>query len=80
MKSIRVRFLVSGAGGNVWALRWPNRKPRTPLRRLRCMVECTVATGFGMDGHVMEFYAKMLNVTDDQKTQMKASSKKSAPR
>ncbi|MGB9360860.1 MAG: Spy/CpxP family protein refolding chaperone, partial [Candidatus Sulfotelmatobacter sp.] len=28
--------------------------------------------GFGMDGHIMQFYAKLLNVTDDQKTQMKA--------
>lgn len=33
----------------------------------------------GMDGHMMEFYAKFLNVTDEQKTQMKAVLQKERP-
>jgi Spy/CpxP family protein refolding chaperone len=32
-----------------------------------------------MDGHVMQFYAKYLNVTDEQKTQMKAALQKERP-
>jgi Spy/CpxP family protein refolding chaperone len=33
----------------------------------------------GMDGHMMQFYAKYLNVTDEQKTQMKAVLQKEKP-
>jgi Spy/CpxP family protein refolding chaperone len=33
----------------------------------------------GMDGHMMEFYAKFLNVTDEQKTQMKVVLQKERP-
>ena len=33
----------------------------------------------GMDGHVIQFYAKFLNVTDEQKTQMKAVLQKEKP-
>jgi protein CpxP len=33
----------------------------------------------GIDGHMMEFYARFLNVTDEQKTQMKAVLQKERP-
>ena len=35
--------------------------------------------GFGMDDHMMGFFAKQLNLTDDQKTQMKAVMQKEHP-
>lgn len=34
---------------------------------------------FGMEGHRMEFFSKALNLTDDQKTQMKAIMEKEHP-
>ncbi|MFZ0535564.1 MAG: Spy/CpxP family protein refolding chaperone [Candidatus Sulfotelmatobacter sp.] len=33
----------------------------------------------GMDGHMIQFYAKYLGVTDEQKTQMKAALQKERP-
>lgn len=33
----------------------------------------------GMDGHMIQFYAKFLNVSDEQKTQMKAVLQKEKP-
>jgi len=35
--------------------------------------------GFGMEGHRMGFFAKALNLTDEQKTQMKAIMQKEHP-
>jgi Spy/CpxP family protein refolding chaperone len=35
--------------------------------------------GFGMDDHMMGFFAKQLNLTDEQKTQMKAVMQKEHP-
>ncbi len=35
--------------------------------------------GMGMDGHMMGFFSKELNLTDDQKTQMKAIMQKEHP-
>jgi periplasmic protein CpxP/Spy len=35
--------------------------------------------GFGMEGHMMGFFAKYLDVTDDQKAQMKAVLQKERP-
>jgi Spy/CpxP family protein refolding chaperone len=35
--------------------------------------------GFGMHDHMMGFFAKSLNLTDDQKTQMKAIAEKEHP-
>jgi len=35
--------------------------------------------GFGMEGHRLGFFAKALNLTDDQKTQMKAVMQKERP-
>ena len=35
--------------------------------------------GMGMDGHMMGFFSKELNLTEDQKTQMKAVMQKEHP-
>jgi protein CpxP len=37
------------------------------------------AHGYGMEGHHMQFMAKYLNLTDDQKTQMKGVMQKEHP-
>lgn len=66
MKSIRVRLLIAALavllGGALARSQTTDTTPPPPRH----------GPGFGMDGHIMQFYAKLLNVTDDQKTQMKA--------
>jgi len=65
MKSIRVRFLLAALavllGGAIAKSQTADATPPPPRHG-----------GFGMEGHLMGFYAKYLNVSDDQKTQMKA--------
>jgi len=66
MKSIRVRFFVAALavllGGAIARSQTADATPPPAHER----------GAFGMDGHMIGFYAKFLNVTDDQKTQMKA--------
>ena len=66
MKSIRVRFLVAALavllGGAIARSQTADATPPPAHPR----------GAFGLDGHMIGFYAKFLNVSDDQKTQMKA--------
>lgn len=78
MKSIRVRFLAAALAvvfGTVMAKSQTadTAPPPPPMHGGMHGHE------FGMDGHVMEFYAKFLNITDEQKTQMKGVLQKEHP-
>jgi Spy/CpxP family protein refolding chaperone len=66
MKSIRFRFLAAALAvvlGSAIAKSQTADAPPPPQMH---------GFGFGMEGHMMGFFAKYLNITDDQKTQMKA--------
>lgn len=67
MKSIRFRFLAAALavllGGAIAKSQTAEAAPPPPAMH---------GHEFGMDHHMMEFYARYLNVTDEQKTQMKA--------
>ena len=71
MKSIRFRFLVAALavllGSAIAKSQTADAAPPPPMH------------GFGMDGHMMGFFAKYLDVTDDQKAQMKAVLEKERP-
>ncbi len=70
MKSIRFRFLVAALAvllGSAIAKSQTADAAPPPMH------------GFGMDGHMMGFFAKYLDVTDDQKAQMKAVLQKERP-
>ena len=66
MKSIRFRFLVAALavllGAAIAKSQTADSAPPPPMH----MHE------FGLDGHMMEFFAKQLDITDAQKTQMKS--------
>jgi len=66
MKSIRYRFLVAALavmlGSAIAKSQTADAPPPPPMH----------GHGFGMEGHMMGFWAKSLNLTDDQKAQMKA--------
>ena len=70
MKSIRFRLFVAAVavtlGGAIAKSQTADATPPPPMHGGMHGHE------FGMDDHMMGFYAKLLNVTDDQKTQMKA--------
>jgi Spy/CpxP family protein refolding chaperone len=71
MKSIRFRLLVAALAvllGSAIARSQTADAAPLPARH-----------GFGMDGHMMGFFAKYLNVTDEQKAQMKAVLQKERP-
>ena len=73
MKSIRYRFLVAALAvmlGSALAQSQTADAPAPPPMH---------SHGFGMEGHRMGFYAKYLNLTDDQKAQMKAVMHKERP-
>ena len=73
MKSIRYRFLVAALAvmlGSALAQSQTADAPAPPSMH---------GHGFGMEGHRMGFYAKYLNLTDDQKAQMKAVMHKERP-
>jgi Spy/CpxP family protein refolding chaperone len=73
MKSIRSRFLVAALAvmmGSVFAKSQTADAPPPPPMH---------GHEFGMGGHMMEFMAKKLNLTDEQKTQMKAVFEKERP-
>jgi len=66
MKSIRFRFLVAALavllGSAIAKSQTADAPPPPPMH----------GPGFGMEGHMMGFFAKYLDLTDDQKTQMRA--------
>lgn len=66
MRSIRFRFVVAALavllGAAIAKSQTTDSTPPPPMHR----------TGFGMEGHMMGFFAKYLDLTDAQKTQMKA--------
>jgi len=73
MKSIRYRFLVAALAvmlGSALAKSQTADTPPPPSMH---------GHEFGMEGHRMGFYAKYLNLTDDQKAQMKAVMHKERP-
>jgi protein CpxP len=76
MKSIRFRLFVAGLavmlGTALAQSQTTDTTPPPPGHR-------GMHGALGMDGHMMEFYAKFLNVTDEQKTQMKAVLQKERP-
>ena len=65
MKSIRFRFLVAALavmlGSAIAKSQTADAPPPPPMHD----------HGFGREGHMLGFYAKYLNLTDDQKAQMK---------
>jgi protein CpxP len=70
MKSIRFRLFVAAVavmlGGAMAQAQTADAPPPPPMHGGMHGHE------LGMDGHMLGFYAKYLNVTDDQKAQMKA--------
>jgi len=68
MKSIRFRFLVAALavtlGAAIAKSQTADTTPPPPSMHEH-------GHGFGMEGHKLEFYAKYLNITDAQRTQMK---------
>jgi periplasmic protein CpxP/Spy len=70
MKSIRFRLLVAALavalGGAIAKAQTAGATPPPPMH----------GPGFGMEGHMIGFYARNLGLTDDQKTQMKAVAQK----
>ncbi len=66
MKSIRFRFLVAALavmlGSAIAKSQTADAPPPPPMH----------GHGFGMEGHGMGFFAKYLDLTDDQRTQMKS--------
>jgi Spy/CpxP family protein refolding chaperone len=74
MKSIRFRLLIAAMAvllGSAIAKSQTaaDAPPPSPMH----------GHGYGMHEHMMGFYAKALNLTDDQKTQMKAIMQKEHP-
>lgn len=73
MKSIRFRLLIAFLAvlmGSVIAKSQTAENAPPPAMH---------GHGFGMEGHMMGFMAQKLNLTDDQKTQMKAILEKEHP-
>jgi Spy/CpxP family protein refolding chaperone len=72
MKSIRFRFLVAALAVLFGSAIAKSQTADAPPPQMH-------GFGFGMEGHMMGFFAKYLNITDDQKTQMKAVLQKERP-
>ena len=74
MKSIGLRFAVAALavllGGAIAKSQTADTTPAPPP------MHGGMHGPLGMDGRMMQFYAKYLNVTDEQKTQMKATLQK----
>jgi len=74
MKSIRIRLLVAALamlmGATIARSQTADDTPPPPPMH---------GHGFGMHGEMMGFFARKLNLTDDQKTQMKAIVEKEHP-
>src|ERR1700680_909048 len=76
MKSIRFRFLAAALAvllGTAIA------KSQTTDASSPPPTHGGMHGALGMDGHMIEFYAKYLNATDEQKAQMKAVLQKERP-
>jgi|SRR5579863_6601623 periplasmic protein CpxP/Spy len=77
MKSIRFRFLVAAMavllGTAIAKSQSSDAAPATPP------AAPAHAYGHGMHGHMMGFWAKQLNLTDEQKTQFKTIMQKERP-
>ena len=74
MKSFRFRFLVAALAvllGSAFARSQSTEDNSAPPPHMH--------HGMGMHGPMMGFFAKQLNLTDDQKTQMKAVMQKEHP-
>ncbi len=67
MKSIRFRFLVAAVAVLLGAAIAKSQTADSPPPPMHVHPH-----EFGLDGHMMEFFAKQLDITDAQKTQMKA--------
>ena len=75
MKSIRSRFLIAAlavAVGSIVAKAQTEDAPPAPPMHEH-------GHEFGMGGHMMGFFSQKLNLTEDQKTQMKAVMEKEHP-
>ena len=75
MKSIRFRLLIAALAvmlGSALAKSQTTDAPPAPPTRAHFHE-------YGMEGHRMAFFASQLNLTDDQKTQMKAVMQKEHP-
>ncbi|MGB7600170.1 MAG: Spy/CpxP family protein refolding chaperone [Candidatus Sulfotelmatobacter sp.] len=75
MKSIGLRFLVAALAvllGSAVARSQTAGTTPPPMH-------AGMRGPLGMDGHMIQFYAKYLGVTDEQKTQMKATLQKERP-
>ena len=75
MKSIRFRLLIAALAvlvGSAIAKSQTADTPAPPPTRAHYHA-------YGMEGHRMGFFAKQLNLTDEQKTQMKAVMQKESP-
>lgn len=71
MKSIRFRVLVAALAVMLGAAIAKSQTADSPAPPPPMH-----GPGFGMDHHMIEFYSKMLDITDAQKTQMKATLQK----
>ena len=75
MKSIGLRFMVAALavllGSAIASSQTADTTPPPMHAGMRGPL--------GMDGHMIQFYAKYLGVTDEQKTQMKATLQKERP-
>jgi Spy/CpxP family protein refolding chaperone len=78
MKSIGLRFMVAALavllGSAVARSQTADTTQTTPPP-----AHAGMRGPLGMDGHMIQFYAKYLGVTDEQKTQMKAALQKERP-
>ncbi|MGB8583282.1 MAG: Spy/CpxP family protein refolding chaperone [Candidatus Sulfotelmatobacter sp.] len=75
MKSIGLRFMVAALAVLLGsAIARSQTADTTPPP-----VHAGMRGPLGMDGHMLQFYAKYLGVTDEQKTQMKAALQKERP-
>jgi periplasmic protein CpxP/Spy len=72
MKSIRLRFLIAALAVMLGAA--IAKSQTSDANATAPPAPPTHGPGFlGMDHHIMEFYAKFLDVTDEQKAQMKTA-------
>jgi Spy/CpxP family protein refolding chaperone len=80
MKSIRFRLLVAALAVMLGtAIAKSQTADTTTTPPAHTGPRAGMYGPLGMDGHMMEFYARYLNVTDEQKTQMKAVLQKERP-
>jgi periplasmic protein CpxP/Spy len=80
MKSIRFRFLVAALAVTLGSAIAKSQTADTPPPpSVHGEMHGEMHGALGMDRHMIEFYAKYLNVSDEQKAQMKAVLQKERP-